>query len=105
MSLPTSILRTAVCQVIYVHMEIEYVDEQLGAWESRQERTRELAQELSDFLKQIGYRVLGPQPTVTERKINTTDFHKNLTPDTILVEYRAKASAAIASKLARFGER
>lgn len=81
-------------------MTIQDIDNQLGSYDSRQQKTKELAEELKKILSQDGYKIFGPFQIGKNYKI----LKNKLKNDSAQIEYRAKSSEAILNKLERFGE-
>lgn len=80
-------------------MNIQEIDNLIGKYETRQQKTMELAVELADFLINKEYDVLGP----FEISDDVEDFDGDL-ENFVQIEYRAKTSVSILNKLNRFCE-
>lgn len=81
-------------------MTIQEINNLLGSYDSRQQKTLELAGELKNFLSQNNYEIFGPSqigenPQVLENKLKNNSTQ---------IEFRAKTSEAILNKLQRFNE-
>ena len=80
-------------------MNMEAIDNLLGKYEARQQKTMELAVELADFLINNEYDVLGPLEIGEDVQAPDDDLE-----NFVQIEYRAKTSDSILNKLNRFGE-
>lgn len=82
---------------------IRDVDAQLGLQEDRDHRCELLAFELSAFIDSIGMETVGCWHN-DSRKASEYLAVQPLTSNQVIVEYRAKPSVSIASKMTRFNE-